>query len=157
MSAARIAVIGIGSPAGDDRAGWLTVQALKAHTLPIGVALHLRDRPGPALLEALAHLDAAVLVDAMVGGEPAGTVHRLELRDAPALPGTPVSSHGFGLGETLALGAALGRLPPAVVLYAIEGADFIPESPASPAVARAAADCAARIAAELRVLTGATA
>lgn len=147
-----VAVVGIGSPAGDDRAGWLVAQALATRRgvrVPAGVEVRMLDRPGPALLEAIAGVDVAVLVDAMRSGAVRGTVRRFDLAGALTLRSAPVSSHGFGLAETLALGAALERLPPVLVVYAIEGGGFGPESPASAAVAGAARVCAGCIAAEL--------
>jgi hydrogenase maturation protease len=48
-----------------------------------------------------------------------------------------VSTHRFGLADALELARALGRLPPRVVVYGIEGSRFAPGRPMSPAVAAA--------------------
>ena len=119
----RAVVIGVGSPFGADRLGWDTVSVLEAHGLSAGgegvIRLCRLDRPGSGLLEAVTGADLAVIVDAVRTGAAPGTLHRFP--DPTALPaGAPVSSHGFGLGEALGLGAALGELPPRVVVLGAE-------------------------------------
>lgn len=114
VTRARTAIVGVGSPFGDDRAGWLVVDALSAlldeqARAAAGLLLAALDRPGAMLLEALGGVDRAVVVDAVVCGEAAGTV--IEMDAAGLGKGARFSSHGFGVAEALALGAALGRLP----------------------------------------------
>ncbi len=62
-------------------------------------------------------------MDAVRTGATPGTLHRFA--DPAALPAAAsVSSHGLGVGEALALGAALGELPPRVVVL---GGEVVPE------------------------------
>jgi hydrogenase maturation protease len=49
----------------------------------------------------------------------------------------PVSGHAFGLAQVIELARALGRLPPSLVIYAIEGRQFAPGSLPSARVRRA--------------------
>jgi hydrogenase maturation protease len=118
----RTAILGIGSPFGGDRAGWLVIDALGAkldehERASAGLALVALDRPGAALLEHLRGVDRAVLIDAVRGAGAEGTVLRL---DAAQLEANPrMSSHGFGVAEALALGAALKALPPELTVLAI--------------------------------------
>lgn len=142
------AILGVGSPFGDDRAGWLVVEALAAgldarEREATRVRLVALDRPGAMLLEALRGVDRAVVVDAVVGVAPPGTV--TEVDTAELSDGSPISSHGFGMARALALGAALHRLPAElrVLGIAIESAASAEPSDA----VRAAAE---RVAAELR-------
>ena len=116
-------VIGVGSPFGDDRAGWEVAAALEA-TLrsvaapPLGVDICTCDRPGAALVHMLAGVQHAVIIDvALSAGSPAGNVrwlgeHEIEARRS-------ASSHGFGLAEALDLARALGEAPSRVSVLAI--------------------------------------
>lgn len=117
-------VIGVGSPFGDDRAGWEVVAALEA-ALRSAAAPPLRrvdiracDRPGAALVHMLAGVQHAVIVDvALSPGSPAGNVRWLGEHEIEAR--CPASSHGFGLAEALALARALGDAPSRVSVLAI--------------------------------------
>ncbi|WP_020653149.1 hydrogenase maturation protease [Massilia niastensis] len=118
-----IRLIGIGSPSGDDRIGWDVIEALVASGLlqrfPAGtVEACCCDRPG-ALLALFREVELAVVIDAMQSGAPAGTVRRLGAEELAPGQGM-VSCHGIGVAEQLALGRALGLLPPALLLYGIE-------------------------------------
>ncbi len=118
----RTAIVGVGSPFGDDRAGWLVIDALQARLdqrgqAPAGLTLVALDRPGAALLEHLRGADRAVLIDAARGTEAPGTVVRLGAAQLEANP--TLSSHGFGVAEALALGSALQALPPELIVLAI--------------------------------------
>ena len=55
----------------------------------------------------------------------------------PARLPRPASTHLIGLADALELARALGRLPPRVVVYGIEGHRFGVGDPVSPAVAAA--------------------
>ncbi|HZP92401.1 MAG TPA: hydrogenase maturation protease [Burkholderiales bacterium] len=117
-----LAILGLGSPFGDDRAGWAAAQAcMTADWLRAShgaVRVECLDRPGLDLLERMAGAHRVVLVDAMRSGATPGTVRRLGPED---LGRTALSStHGFGVGDALALGRELGRLPAEIVLYGIE-------------------------------------
>jgi hydrogenase maturation protease len=116
-------VIGVGSPFGDDRAGWEVVAALEA-TLrsatapPLRVDIRACDRPGAALVHLLAGVEHAVIIDvALSAGSPAGSVRWIGEREIEAR--RAASSHGFGLAEALALARALGDAPSQVSVLAI--------------------------------------
>jgi hydrogenase maturation protease len=114
-----IRVVGIGGPVGDDRAG-LEAAARLAGNRPDGVEVILAERPGAGLLELFDPADAVVLIDAVRSGACPGTLHDLELREVPASSLRSLSSHGIGVAEALALGAALGRLPARGRLIGVE-------------------------------------
>lgn len=124
----RLRVLGIGSPFGDDRLGWLAVERLKA-TEPTRSGWSLEfdtlDRPGPGLLERMAGAEAVVLVDAVrhSGAEP-GAVFAID-RDQLARYGDRCSSHSLGVAEVLALGEKLDALPPRLAIVGIEAGGSI--------------------------------
>lgn len=103
-----------------------------------------------AILNAWEGADLAIVVDAAASGAPAGTVHRLDVDDAPLTRDLArCSSHGVGLAEAIELGKALGRLPTRLVVYAIEAKNFETGAPLSSEVAAAASDVVRRIEAEI--------
>jgi len=118
----RLILLGIGSPFGDDTLGWQLLDALVELGLELPgwqIAYGKADRPGPALLERLQNQDAAVLIDAMQGDEPPGSV-RLVGRAELLQQDSPMSSHGMGVAESLALGEQLDMLPSALHILAIQ-------------------------------------
>lgn len=140
----RVRVLGIGSPAGDDQAGWLTVDALQG----FGVEASKLDRPGATLVSLLANADHVILIDAMHGGGAPGQIRRFERHDWRGYR-QGISSHGFGVLDALSLAEALGSLPPGLELYGIEIGSASPGAAAGEAVQAAAQQLAARIATSL--------
>jgi len=119
-----VRVLGIGSPIAGDDLGWRLAEALERLGLlryfPTGmVHINLCDRPGSLLLPAMRGARLVILLDAMRSGAPPGTVRRLDMLELDDSTGL-LSSHGFGVAETLALGRALEDLPPRVLIYGIE-------------------------------------
>lgn len=122
-------MIGIGNAArGDDAAGLLAARRLG------GVEV---EGDATAVIDLLAGAREAVLIDAVRSGAAAGTVHRVDIGTLPAGLPRPASTHLIGLAEALELARALGRLPPRVTVYGIEGARFAVGDAVSPAVATA--------------------
>ena len=146
----RVHVIGVGSGRGDDAAGLAVAAALAARPLPPGVVVRACARPLPDLLDALEGADAAVLVDAVRTGAPAGRLRRLALGDL-ARP-RAASSHGLGVAQVLDLAAALGHAPAHIELLAVEISDAPGLEPSErvQAASGAAADAALAIARELQ-------
>jgi hydrogenase maturation protease len=143
------AVLGIGNQyRGDDAAGLLVVRALRAAGAAQDWDLLELSGEGAGLIDAWEARPCVVLVDAIaLGGAPAGTVLRYD--DPAALPPDTelrCSSHAFGVGAALALAEVLGRLPPALVLYGINGQAFAQGAAMTPAVGDAIARVAADIA-----------
>ena len=123
----RVLILGIGSPSGDDQAGWLVVDALRAlgvENLP-GVVVDKLDRPGASLVAKFESAAHVVLVDAMQSGEAIGTIQRFGQQNWPRYGGG-LSSHGFGVLAALGLARELGGLPPRLDLYGIEIASANP-------------------------------
>ena len=140
-------ILGIGSPAGDDQAGWLVVDALQARGVDANgrVALSKLDRPGASLLACLEGADRVILVDALQSGGTPGEIHRWIDADW-ATTGADLSSHGFGVLAALALAQALGSLPQQVEVVGIEIASAEPGTPVSPAVRQVVEELAAQLA-----------
>ncbi|HFC09125.1 MAG TPA: hydrogenase maturation protease [Chloroflexi bacterium] len=139
----RVVVCGLGQTLrGDDAVGLEAVRRWQASdrrtaTHP-AVAVHLLELPGLALLDVLEGARAALLVDAVVSGAPAGMLHHLPAARLEAFVAGATSAHGWGVAETLRLAHTLGRpLPPVVEVLAIEAADLRLGASLSPAVAAA--------------------
>ena len=120
---ARVRVIGIGSPFGDDRLGWEVVEALECSSALAAAAggdlsFVVLDRPGALLLAHWHDADYVIVVDAVRSGASPGTCHRLG--SGEWMTQESVSSHGFGLASALELARALDDLPPHLVLYGME-------------------------------------
>ncbi|HEX7972633.1 MAG TPA: hydrogenase maturation protease [Thiobacillus sp.] len=145
-------IFGIGSPSGDDQAGWLTVDALLASGLHENDATVIEklDRPGVNLIPLLEDAAHVLLVDAMQGGGEPGRILRLDEQDWSDYR-QGVSSHGFGVLDALLLARELGGLPPRLDLYGIEIGSASPGAVPGEAVQAAAQRLARRIARELAV------
>jgi hydrogenase maturation protease len=145
-------VVGIGhEDRGDDAAGPLTARLLArawGDRLPPHVAVCAWRGDPLGLIDAWAGVERLVIVDAVVSGGAPGTCRRFGV-DAPFATGAGASTHGIGLADALALARTLGRLPPTVEVWGIEADAFTAGALPSAAVARAAADLAARLAATL--------
>jgi hydrogenase maturation protease len=125
-------VIGVGNPwRRDDGAGPAVARA--AGGVSTGDPARLLE-----LWEGARH---AVIVDACASGAAPGTIHH---GDA-GRPARPASTHGFGVADAIALGRSLGRLPPRLDIYAIEGADFGHGDGLTPAVSAAVAELADKL------------
>ena len=139
-----VCILGIGSPSGDDQAGWLTVEAL----LTLGVGAVKLDRPGANLIPLLEKADWVILVDATQGNGRAGDIRHFGRNDWAGYGGG-LSSHGFGVLDALMLAQALGSLPFRLDLYGIEIRSANPGGSPGEEVLAAALRLAQRIAASL--------
>jgi len=121
-AALRSAAVCLGSPfRGDDAVGPLVAERLREAGADV---LECADEP-TRLLDEWADLDTLVVVDAVVKGAPAGTLHRVETEREP-LPRDLglASTHAVGVADALELGRALERAPRRVVVLGVEGASF---------------------------------
>lgn len=136
-------VVGIGQDAaGDDGVGLAVARVLAAR------GLEVRERADASIvLELAAQRRALVIVDAVVHGDPPGTVIRIAI-DALATGPAPLSSHGLGVAEAIALARELyGEIEVAIVGVVIEPPRMGPGlSPAVAAAIEPAAALAARLA-----------
>ena len=119
----KVVVIGVGnSMRRDDGAGIAVVERARPR-LPAGVAVHTLGGETTSLLDAWEGADLAVVVDAVRWGRPPPSgVTRIDVTaepDAVTGFGATASSHGLGVGEAVALGRVLDRLPGRLVLLLI--------------------------------------
>ena len=150
----RIVVIGVGNEMRrDDGAGIAVVERARP-LLPPGVEVRTLGGEATSLLDAWAGADLAVVVDAVRWDRPPeGGVTRLEVTSAPdAVSGfeAGTSSHGLGVAEAVALGRALDRLPPRLVLLLISLEEEGHGEGLSPAVEGHLDDAVALLVAEVR-------
>lgn len=146
----RVRILGIGSPAGDDQAGWLAVDALLACGMPAKgeIVIEKLDRPGAGLIAQLDDAAWVILIDAMQSDSQSGRIRRFDRKDWPTYK-HGLSSHGFGVLGALALAGELGSLPPRLDLYGIEIGPANPGEQARGEILAAAQQLARHIAADL--------
>jgi len=133
-----VVVVGVGNAyRGDDGAGLAVAERLRER-VPAGVDVVTCEQEASRVIDAIEDREAAVLVDASSSGSPPGTVHRFDA-SADAVPARAFrsSTHAFGVGEAVELARALGKLPPRVVVFGVEGEEFAAGEGLSPAVAAA--------------------
>jgi hydrogenase maturation protease len=131
-------IIGVGNPyRHDDGVGHAVARRLRDE---LGDAAVVREESGEgaALLEAWHGADAVYLLDAVSTGADAGTMVRCDAVSQP-IPAVFFrhSSHAFSVAEAIELARALGQLPPRLIVYGVEGADFTAGVGLSSAVERA--------------------
>lgn len=139
----EIKILGLGHyMRGDDEIGLEIVRCWeRAHGADFPadqIEVDCLESPGLNLLGNIAGLDAAVLVDAVQSGAPAGTVFQLSEDDLAADADDSGSWHGWGAAETLSLGRELAGedLPETIIIIGVEGAIFSLGEGLSPAVRR---------------------
>jgi hydrogenase maturation protease len=146
-------VVGLGrTDRGDDGVGPAVVREV-ASRLPVeaGVRLLVQEDP-TTLLDLWEGHDHVVVVDAVVTGDAAGTLHRFDVgAEAPPLPAgvraqvAQAGTHAIGLGTAVELGRALHRLPARVVVLGVEAGCLDIGTALSPPVADALEAAAALV------------
>lgn len=147
MTTRSLLVVGIGNPSrGDDGIGRAVVDAVRAEPdlADVETVLAVGDLTDLIVIWGPNH--DVVIVDAMVGGGPPGSIVTIDGLNEP-LPeaGRPLSSHGFGLVETLALAHLLNRLPRSLTILAVELGDTTSMAPLTDPVRAAVPDVVGRI------------
>jgi len=144
-------IIGCGNRhRGDDSAGIVVAERLRG----LGFETEVHTGDALALIERWRSNDDVILVDAVVTGVPAGTVHvwdsSLSGCDLPKAAGdAAVSSHGFDIAKAIELGRALGEFPNRLRVYGIEGQRFERGAKISPAVLAAIGSVVAQVSDEI--------
>ncbi|MBX3444572.1 MAG: hydrogenase maturation protease [Planctomyces sp.] len=136
-------VVGLGSPHGDDRIGWLVAEeiarrtrddvAVRCLTLPVDVCTEMQG------------FERVVIIDACRMSDPIGAARRWTW-PAPEIRLLRASgTHAIGLPESLALAERIGGLPPEVVVWGVSARNFAPQSELAEALLSAVPDVADRI------------
>jgi len=157
MTGGEIVVIGVGNEFRRDDGLGPEVLARLRDQIPGGdgggVRLLTCDGEPTRMIEAWAGAALALVVDAVVADPPVpGRRHRITLEEADLAAARPVSSHGFGLGESVRLGRALDRMPARLIIHAVEVADTAFGVGLTPAVAAAADEVTAAVLGDLSAL-----
>lgn len=116
-------VIGLGNPIlGDDGVGWRVAEAVEAELADPDVRVLCLAVGGMSLMERLAGYRRALIVDAVVSGEPPGTVLDMAAADMDrVMPHHTASSHDLSLAAALDLGRELGaELPDEIRIVGVE-------------------------------------
>ncbi len=142
-----VRVIGVGNPyRSDDGVGPFVAARLRER----GLAAEDHSGEGAGLIEAWQGGGTVIVIDATRSGSPPGAIRRFDAAAATVPTGTfHYSTHLFGLAEAIETARALGRLPPQLIIYGIEGQEFGFGDGLSDPVTRAAAEVVERIIGEL--------
>ena len=120
-----ILLIGIGNEYRcDDSIGLHVIRALKTQNLPETIMVE-SSGDGAELIELFSTARMAILIDAVSSGRKPGTIYQFEAHKQPVPAQLSFqSTHAFGVGEAIELARVLEQLPPILLVYAIEGANF---------------------------------
>lgn len=135
----RVHIIGVGSPFGDDRLGWVAAESLQRSPVlnglePGRIVISILDRPGAMLLALWDEADHVILIDGVRSGAVPGTRHRFTASDVTDTR-IPATSHGFGIAAALELGQVLRSVPRRLIFCGIEMSASRPGMALSDAVA----------------------
>ncbi|MDF2749185.1 MAG: hypothetical protein K0T00_360 [Gaiellaceae bacterium] len=147
-------VIGVGNAYRRDDGVGLAVAARLEARVPAGVEVVGCELEPSRLLDAWQGAETAFVVDAVRSGADPGTLHRFDAGadPVPASLFRSSSTHAFGVGEAVELARALGTLPSRLVLFGIEGGEFVAGEGLTDAVQAAVDPAAAAVLEELEQL-----
>jgi hydrogenase maturation protease len=162
-----IVVIGVGNEfRRDDGIGPEVLSRLHGQAAD-GVRLVASDGEPARMIEAWTGARLAVVIDAVLANPPPpapsspptsaspcpGRLHRIVVDRTPTPDVHTVSSHGLGLGQSVALARALDRMPERLIVHAVEVSDVGHGVGLTPAVAAAADALTAAVLRDLRPAT----
>lgn len=128
-------IIGIGnSDRGDDAIGPLLAESLAKNTSLKNKNLEIlaHSGEGASLMELWQGADTVVIIDAMKSKSPVGTIRRIDANTEKLSGGVfYYSSHVFSLAEAIELARSLERMPKSLIVYGIEGNNFVFGAPLS--------------------------
>ncbi len=131
-------VVGIGSPHGDDQAGWLVASELQRRLVSPSETLACRLAKSPSdLLDWLEDVTHLIVCDSYDSPTELGELRLWHWPADRLLRTRSSSSHQLGLLNVLDLATNIGRLPSRVEIWAIGGGRFSPETEPSPLVREA--------------------
>jgi hydrogenase maturation protease len=143
----EVVVIGVGNEfRRDDGIGLEVLSRLRGQAAD-GVRLVASDGEPARMIEAWTGACLAVVIDAVLANLPPtaplhspcpGRLHRIVVDREPTGDVHAVSTHGLGLGESVALARALDRMPERLIVHAVEVTDIGRGVGLTPAVAAAA-------------------
>lgn len=143
-------ILGAGNPFRQDDAAGLQVARRLRTRVPPGVTVVEAEGDLMSAIEDWREEEEVVLIDAMNSGVHPGTVLRFEAHDRPVPASFSNSStHSFGVAEAVELARALGKLPPRVIIYGIEGKHFAAGEEMSREVAHAVGEVVERVLQEI--------
>ena len=122
---ARILVIGVGNEYRSDEAvGLVVARRLRRLSLE-NVKVIEESGEGADLLESWEGANMVIIVDAASSGAKPGTIHCIDAR-AKQIPRGLLrySTHAFSVGEAVELARVMGKLPPHILVYGVEGERF---------------------------------
>jgi hydrogenase maturation protease len=121
MTSSRTLLVGIGSPHGDDQAGWQIADRLAAGLSNDDIVIRKAASPA-ALLDWLEeHVERLIICDACRGLGALGESHRWSWPAEELMAASWSGTHNISLPSVLQLAERLGRLPPTVVIWSMEG------------------------------------
>jgi hydrogenase maturation protease len=137
LGSTRLLVLGLGNPlCGDDGLGVAAVADLaRGHEPPDGALVLDGGTLGLSLLPFLEDAEEAILVDAVRGDAPPGTLVRLSGADVRPAIEARLSVHQVGVADLVAAADLRGRLPRRLVLLGLVPATLDVGVGLSPAVA----------------------
>ncbi|MBX9639028.1 MAG: hydrogenase maturation protease [Mycobacteriaceae bacterium] len=150
----RVTVIGLGNRYRRDDAVGITAARALGELAPPGVEVATDIVDPLTLLDVWSGARLAVIIDAAV--TTSSTPGRVRCCDLDELISSThqLSSHSIDVGRTYALGQALGRVPEALYIYAVDVADTGHGIGLTPQVEQAVPDVVALAAAEIIRATG---
>jgi len=131
-----IVVIGVGNEfRTDDGVGLYIVRKIKEIGLD-GVKIIEGISDGTSLIDAWEEATAAFVVDCAVSGASPGTTYRFDTTNdkIPRDLFSSYSTHAIDVADTVDLARILGKLPPCLIIYGIEGSNFAPGNVLSPVI-----------------------
>ncbi|MEZ6123272.1 MAG: hydrogenase maturation protease [Planctomycetaceae bacterium] len=150
-TAARCCVIGIGSPHGDDQAGWLVVDLLEKGSGLFSQAVVRKVASPIEILHWASGCDHLILCDACQGTGDAGTITRFDWTELLGQRIRWSGSHDVSLEAALQLLDRLVNPRPEITLWGIEIESASPCQPPCETVQRAARELASQIVRDRRL------
>ena len=150
MTKNKIVVLGLGNPLFQDEGlGIYMINQLMQEAINEQVELVDGGTDALALLNVVEETDHLLVIDAVDGDHPPGTVRKLSGRDIPLLVTGRISVHQIGFQETLALAALRDRFPQHLVLFGVQPQSLDWGTELSPPVMNALPELTAQVNAQL--------
>lgn len=116
--ASPIVVLGVGNLLlSDEGVGVHVAHKLMEMDLPAGVEVIEGGTDGFRLMNVVTEAERLIVVDAVKGGSPPGSIYRFDIKDAPSSPDTyKTSVHQIGILEIIHLSELIGQTPETTVI-----------------------------------------